>query len=70
MTDKMQTAINRLKNLSSGAVETLAPGLDDYLNKLEDLSNIIDRSCSYQSGEPREFDADENKRQGRKHLQG
>lgn len=68
MTDKMQTAINRLKNLSSGAGETLAPGLDDYLNKLEDLRNIIDRS--YQSGEPREFDADENKRQGRKHLQG
>ena len=66
MTDEMKTAIDHLKGLPHHAQETIAPRLNEYLNKLDDLRDTIDRS--YQIGEPHKFDAEEIKRRGRKRL--
>ncbi len=68
MTEEMKTAITRLKGLPQNAQAKLAPRLNEYLNKLEDLRDTI--QSSYQSGEPHEFNAEEIKRKGRERLKG
>ena len=66
MTKEMKTAITRLKGLPENAQDKLAPHLNEYLNKLEDLRDTL--QSSYESGKSYEFDVEEIKRKGRKRL--
>jgi len=49
-TTEMDTLIHRLQGLPEDTKEVLAPSLNEYLNKLEDLRNTIQGSKN--SGAP------------------
>lgn len=63
MTQEMQTAVERLQSLPEEAQQTLAPSINDYLNRLEDLRAAVQEG--FESGDAGELDINAIIREGR-----
>ena len=67
MNQEMITAIDRLQSLPPADQERLAPRINDYINKLENLRAAIQKGIDSGPGKP--FDIERIKSRGRKWLE-